>query len=93
MVENMIMEYTFEKLNKDNCSKYYDYLSFATTLESELMSSSDIDKRIAKKLFDEMTKDCVKHNIDGIRLSSKTEIILNRKRPRSMKIKRDYYLD
>ena len=30
---------------------------------------------------------------DVLRLSSKTEIILNRKRCRFMEIKRDYYLD
>ena len=121
------MEYTFEKLNKDNFNKYYDYLSLATKLEPELMCSSDINKEellerlddeltkrsnsilamcenkvvgrieyhfyscfqdvyricyvdwvyvlpesrnkgIAKKLFDEMTKDCAKHNIDEFRL-------------------------
>ena len=121
------MEYTFEKLNKDNFNKYYDYLSLATRLEPELMCSSDINKEellerlddeltkrsnsilamcenkvvgrieyhfyscfqdgyricyvdwvyvlpenrnkgIAKKLFDEMTKDCVKNNIDEFRL-------------------------
>lgn len=121
------MEYTFEKLNKDNFNKYYDYLSLATRLEPELMCSSDINKEellerlddeltkrstsilamcenkvvgrieyhfyscfqdgyricyvdwvyvlpesrnkgIAKKLFDEMAKDCVKNNIDEFRL-------------------------
>ena len=121
------MEYTFEKLNKDNFNKYYDYLSLATKLEPELMCSSDIKKEellerlgdeltkrsnsilamcenkvvgrieyhfyscfqdgyricyvdwvyvlpesrnkgIAKKLFDEMAKDCVKNNIDEFRL-------------------------
>lgn len=121
------MEYTFEKLNKDNFNKYYDYLSLATKLEPELMCSSDINKEellerlddeltkrsnsilamcennvvgrieyhfyscfqdgyricyvdwvyvlpesrnkgIAKKLFDEMAKDCVKNNIDEFRL-------------------------
>lgn len=121
------MEYTFEKLNKDNFNKYYDYLSLATRLEPELMCSSDINKEelldrlddeltkrsnsilamcenkvvgrieyhfyscfqdgyricyvdwvyvlpknrnkgIAKKLFDEMSKDCVKNNIDEFRL-------------------------
>ena len=121
------MEYTFEKLNKDNFNKYYDYLSLATRLEPELMCSSDINKEelfkrlddeltkrstsilamcedkvvgrieyhfyscfqdgyricyvdwvyvlpenrnkgIAKMLFDEMTKDCVKHSIDEFRL-------------------------
>ena len=121
------MEYTFEKLNKDNFNKYYDYLLLATELEPELMCSSDINKEelyerlddelikrstsilamyenkvvgrieyhfyscfqdgyricyvnwiyvlpdnrnkgIAKKLFNEMTKDCVKNNIDEIRL-------------------------
>lgn len=121
------MEYTFEKLNKDNFNKYYDYLSLATSLEPELMCSSDINKEellerlddeltkrsnsilamcedkvvgrieyhfyscfqdgyricyvdwvyvlpesrnkgIAKKLFDEMSKDCVKNNIDEFRL-------------------------
>lgn len=121
------MEYTFEKLNKNNFNKYYDYLSLATKLEPELMCSSDINKEelldrlddeltkrsnsilamcenkvvgrieyhfyscfqdgyricyvdwvyvlpesrnkgIAKKLFDEMSKDCVKHNIDEFRL-------------------------
>lgn len=121
------MEYTFEKLNKDNFNKYYDYLSLATRLEPELMCSSDIKKEellerlddeltkrsnsilamcennvvgrieyhfyscfqdgyricyvdwvyvlpesrnkgIAKKLFDEMAKDCVKNNIDEFRL-------------------------
>ena len=121
------MEYTFEKLNKDNFNKYYDYLSLATALEPELMCTSDINKEellerlddeltkrstsilamcedkvvgrieyhfyscfqddyricyvdwvyvlpenrnkgIAKKLFDEMTKDCVENNIDEFRL-------------------------
>lgn len=121
------MEYTFEKLNKDNFNKYYDYLSLATRLEPELMCSPDINKEellerlddgltkrsnsilamcenkvvgrieyhfyscfqdgyricyvdwvyvlpesrnkgIAKKLFDEMSKDCVKNNIDEFRL-------------------------
>lgn len=121
------MEYTFEKLNKDNFNKYYDYLSLATRLEPKLMCSSDINKEellerlddeltkrsnsilamcenkvvgrieyhfyscfqdgyricyvdwvyvlpesrnkgIAKKLFDEMSKDCVKNNIDEFRL-------------------------
>lgn len=121
------MEYTFEKLNKDNFNKYYDYLSLATRLEPELMCTSDIKKEellerlddeltkrstsilamcedkvvgrieyhfyscfqdgyricyvdwvyvlpenrnkgIAKKLFDEMTKDCVNNNIDEFRL-------------------------
>ena len=121
------MEYTFEKLNKDNFNKYYDYLSLATKPEPELMCSSDINKEelldrlddeltkrstsilamcenevvgrieyhfyscfqdgyricyvdwvyvlpdsrnkgIAKKLFDEMAKDCVKNNIDEFRL-------------------------
>ena len=38
------MEYTFEKLNKDNFSKYFDYLLLANTLEPELMYSSDINK-------------------------------------------------
>lgn len=38
------MEYTFEKLDKDNLSKYFDYLLLATTLEPELMCSSDINK-------------------------------------------------
>lgn len=38
------MEYTFEKLNKDNFNKYYDYLSLASKLEPELMCSSDINK-------------------------------------------------
>ncbi|UHR01976.1 GNAT family N-acetyltransferase [Peptoniphilus sp. GNH] len=121
------MEYTFEKLNKDNFNKYYDYLLLAMALEPELMCSSDTSKEelykrlddeltkrstsilamhedkvvgrieyhfyscfqdgyricyvdwvyvlsenrnkgIAKKLFDEMTKDCVKNNIDEFRL-------------------------
>ena len=121
------MEYTFEKLNKNNFNKYFDYLLLATKLEPELMCSSDINKKelyerlddelikrstsilamyenkvvgrieyhfyscfqdgyrtcyvdwlyvlpenrnkgIAKKLFNEMTRDCVKHNIDEIRL-------------------------
>ena len=121
------MEYTFEKLNKDNFNKYYDSLSLATKLEPELMCSSDTNKEelyerlddelikrstsilaiyenkvvgrieyhfyscfqdgyricyvdwlyvlpknrnkgIAKKLFNEMTKDCIKNNIDEIRL-------------------------
>ena len=121
------MEYTFEKLNKNNFNKYFDYLSLATKLEPELMCSSEINKEelykrlddelikgstsilamyenkvvgrieyyfyscfqdgyricyvdwlyvlpnnrnkgIAKKLFNEMTKDCVKNNIDEIRL-------------------------
>ena len=121
------MEYTFEKLNKDNFNMYYDYLSLASKLEPELMCSSDINKEelyerlddelakrstsilamyeskvvgrieyhfyscfqdgyricyvdwlyvlpenrskgVAKNLFNEMTKDCVKNNIDEIRL-------------------------
>ncbi|WP_237037522.1 GNAT family N-acetyltransferase [Mediannikoviicoccus vaginalis] len=121
------MKYTFEKLNKDNFNKYYDYLSLASKLEPELMCSSDINKEelyerlddelakrstsilamyeskvvgrieyhfyscfqdgyricyvdwlyvlpenrskgVAKNLFNEMTKDCVKNNIDEIRL-------------------------
>ena len=121
------MEYTFEKLNKDNFNKFFDYLLLATELEPELMYSSDINKEelyerlddelinrsasilamyenkvigrieyhfyscfqdgyricyvdwiyvlpdnrnkgIAKNLFNEMTKDCVKNNIDEIRL-------------------------
>lgn len=121
------MEYTFEKLNKDNFNKYFDYLSLATRLKLELMCSSDINKEelfkrlddeltkrstsilaidedkvvgrieyhfyscfqdgyricyvdwvyvlpenrnkgIAKKLFDEMAKDCIKNNIDEFRL-------------------------
>ena len=121
------MEYTFEKLDKDNFSKYFDYLLLANTLEPELMCSSDINKEelyerlddelakrstsilamdedrvvgrieyhfyscfqdgyricyvdwlyvlpknrnkgIAKKLFNQMTKDCNSHNIDEIRL-------------------------
>lgn len=121
------MEYTFEKLNKDNFSKYFDYLLLANTLEPELMCSSDINKEelyerlddelakrstsllamyedrvvgrieyhfyscfqdgyrvcyvdwlyvfpenrnkgIAKRLFNEMTKDCISHNINEIRL-------------------------
>lgn len=121
------MEYTFEKLNKDNFNKYFDYLSLDTRLELELMCSSDINKEelfkrlddeltkrstsilaidedkvvgrieyhfyscfqdgyricyvdwvyvlpenrnkgIAKKLFDEMAKDCIKNNIDEFRL-------------------------
>lgn len=121
------MEYTFEKLNKDNFNKYFDYLLLAIKLEPELMCSSDINKEelyerlddeltkkstsilamcedkvigrieyhfyscfqdgyricyvdwlyvlpenrnkgIAKKLFNEMTRDCVEHNIDEIRL-------------------------
>ena len=121
------MEYTFEKLNKDNFNKYFDYLSLATRLELELMCSYDINKEelfkrlddeltkrstsilaidedkvvgrieyhfyscfqdgyricyvdwvyvlpenrnkgIAKKLFDEMAKDCIKNNIDEFRL-------------------------
>lgn len=121
------MNYTFERLNKNNFSKYYDYLLLATTLELALMCSSDMNKEelykrlddelakrstsilamyedkvvgrieyhfyscfqdgyricyvdwayvlpenrkkgIAKKLFDEMIKDCVKNNIDEIRL-------------------------
>ncbi|MEB3429295.1 GNAT family N-acetyltransferase [Citroniella saccharovorans] len=125
------MKYTFEKLNKENFSKYYDYLSLATALEPEIMCSTDINKEelyerlddeltkrstsilamyedkvvgrveyhfyscfqdgyricyvdwvyvlpenrnkgIAKNLFNEMTIDCVKHNIDEIRLIRST---------------------
>lgn len=121
------MEYTFEKLNKDNFNKYFDYLLLATKLEAELMCSSSINKEelyerlddeltkrstsilamcedkvigrieyhfyscfqdgyricyvdwlyvlpenrnkgIAKQLFNQMTRDCVKHNIDEVRL-------------------------
>ena len=121
------MKYTFEKLNKNNFNKYFDYLLLATKLEAELMCSSDMNKEelykrlddeltkrstsilamhedkivgrieyhfyscfqdgyricyvdwvyvlpesrnkgIAKKLFDEMSKDCVKNNIDEFRL-------------------------
>lgn len=121
------MEYTFEKLNKNNFSKYFDYLLLATRLEPELMYSSDINeeelykrlddelakrstsilamyedkvvgrieyhfyscfqdgyricyvdwlyvlpknrkKGIAKKLFNQVTKDCISHNVDEIRL-------------------------
>ena len=51
------MEYTFEKLNKDNFNKYYDYLSLATRLEPELMCSSDIKKEeLLERLDDELTK-------------------------------------
>lgn len=51
------MEYTFEKLNKDNFNKYYDYLSLATRLEPELMCSSDINKEeLYERLDDELTK-------------------------------------
>lgn len=125
------MDCIFEKLNKDNFIKYYDYLSLATKLEPELMCSTDINKEklykrlndelskkstsilamyedkvvgrieyhfyscfqdgyricyvdwvyvlpknrnkgIAKELFDEMTKDCVKNSIDEIRLIRST---------------------
>lgn len=121
------MKYTFERLNKNNFSKYYEYLLLATTLEPELMCSSDINeeelykrlddelairstsilamyedkvvgrieyhfyscfqdgyricyvdwvyvlpenrkKGIAKKLFNQMIKDCISHNVDEIRL-------------------------
>ncbi len=51
------MEYTFEKLNKDNFNKYYDYLSLATRLEPELMCTSDINKEeLYERLDDELTK-------------------------------------
>ena len=51
------MEYTFEKLNKDNFNKYYDYLSLATALEPELMCTSDINKEeLLERLDDELTK-------------------------------------
>lgn len=121
------MQYTFEKLNKDNFNKYFDYLLLATKLEAELMYSSDINKEklyerlddeltkrstsilamcedkvigrieyhfysciqdgyricyvdwlyvlpekrnkgVAKQLFNQMDRDCVKHNIDEVRL-------------------------
>lgn len=39
-----IMEYTFEKLNKDNFNKYFDYLLLAIKLEAELMCSSYMNK-------------------------------------------------
>lgn len=130
------MEYTFEKLNKDNFNKYYDYLILATSLEQELMCISIINKEellkrlddeltkrstsilamcenkvvgrieyhfyscfqdgyricyvdwvyvlpenrnkgIAKKLFDEMVKDCVKNNIDEFRLIRATNKAAN----------------
>ena len=38
------MECIFEKLNKDNFNKYFDYLLSATELEHEHMCSTDIDK-------------------------------------------------
>lgn len=51
------MVYTFEKLNKDNFNKYYDYLSLATKLEPELMCLSDINKEeLYERLDDELTK-------------------------------------
>lgn len=51
------MEYTFEKLNKDNFNKYFDYLLLAAKLETELMCSLDIDKEeLYERLDDELTK-------------------------------------
>ena len=51
------MQYTFEKLNKDNFSTYFDYLLLATTLEPELMCSSDINKEeLYERLDDELAK-------------------------------------
>lgn len=51
------MEYTFEKLNKDNFNKYYDYLSLATRLEPELMCTYDINRdELYKRLDHELTK-------------------------------------
>ena len=51
------MEYTFEKLNKNNFNKYFDYLLLATKLEAELMCSSDMNKEeLYKRLDDELTK-------------------------------------
>ena len=51
------MEYTFEKLNKDNFSMYFDYLLLASTLEPELMCSSDINKEeLYERLDDELAK-------------------------------------
>lgn len=51
-----IKEYTFEKLNKDNFDKYFDYLLLATKFESELMCSSDINKEdLYERLDDELT--------------------------------------
>lgn len=56
-IKRQTMEYTFEKLNKDNFSKYYDYLSLATRLEPELMCTSDINKEeLLERLDDELTK-------------------------------------
>ena len=56
------MEYTFEKLNKDNFNKYYDYLSLATKLEPELMCSSDINKEeLLERLDDELTKEALQY--------------------------------
>lgn len=40
-----IVQYTFEKLNKDNFNNYFDYLLLATKLDPELMYSSDINQR------------------------------------------------
>ena len=51
------MKYTFEKLNKDNFNKYFDYLLLATELEPELMHSSDVNKEeLYERLDDELTK-------------------------------------
>lgn len=52
-----IIEYTFEKLNKHNFNKYFDYLLSATELEAELMCSSDINKEeLYERLDDELTQ-------------------------------------
>lgn len=51
------MKYTFEKLNKDNFRKYFDYLLLASRLEPELMCSSDINKEeLYERLDDELVK-------------------------------------
>lgn len=51
------MQYTFEKLNKDNFNNYFDYLLLATKLEPEFMCSSDINKeKLYERLDDELTK-------------------------------------
>ena len=51
------MDCIFEKLNKDNFNKYYDYLLSATELEPELMCSIDIDKeKLYERLDDELSK-------------------------------------
>lgn len=71
------MKYTFEKLNKENFSKYYDYLSLATALEPEIMCSTDINKEeLYERLDDELTKEALQYLLCmKIRWSGESNII------------------